>query len=224
MLQAFRPGGNPPRAQGIMGARRMPWHRKSTKGAASRDRPGGGANGLRSRDSRMGEPSRRHGRLPDWRPSFRGTTGGTETSKYPEEEKSTEIARVAASESARAQTCDGAKAGAVASQVLRDAEPGPPGPGRSYKTTFERNGMGRPAAAGESPVREGRGLRSAIQSRAGHVKPGPKQGGPPSKAEHSPMTDSEPVPRGKGEKHPERGVKQRLKPCAPKQREPFRRR
>ncbi len=29
------------------------------------------------------------------------------------------------------------------------------------------------------------------------------------------MTDSEQVPRGKGEKHPERGVKQRLKPCAP---------
>ena len=84
--------------------------------------------------------------------------------------------------------------------------------------------MGRPAAAGESPVRERRGLQFPIQSRPGHVKPGPKQGGPPSKAEHSPMTDSEPVPRGKGEKHPERGVKQRLKPCAPKQREPFRRR
>ena len=33
-----------------------------------------------------------------------GTTRGTETSKYPEEEKSTEIARVAASESAPAQT------------------------------------------------------------------------------------------------------------------------
>ena len=209
-----------------MGARRMPWHRKSTKGAASRDRPGGGANGPRSRDSRMGEPSRRHGRLPDWRPSFRGTTGGTETSKYPEEEKSTEIARVAASESARAQTCDGAKAGAVASQVLRDADArGPQAPAAVRKPRFERNGMGRPAAAGESPVREGTRLcGSAIQSRAGHVKPGPKQGGPPSKAEHSPMTDSEPVPRGKGEKHPERGVKQRLKPCAPKQREPFRRR
>ena len=52
------------------------------------------------------------------------------------------------------------------------------------------------------------------------MKPGPKQGGPPSKAEHSPMTDSEPVPRGKGEKHPERGVKQRLKPRAHEQPEP----
>lgn len=37
-------------------------------------------------------------------------TGGTETSKYPEEEKSTEIARVAASESAPAQTDDCVKA------------------------------------------------------------------------------------------------------------------
>ena len=36
--------------------------------------------------------------------------------------------------------------------------------------------------------------RALSPSTAGHVKPGPKQGGPPSKAEHSPMTDSEPVP------------------------------
>ncbi len=121
------PGGNPPRAQGIMGARRMPWHRKSTKGAASRDRPGGGANGPRSRDSRMGEPSRRHGRLPSGNHPT-GDNRGNWNLNYPEEEKSTEIARVAASESARAQTCDGAKAGAVASQVLRDAEPGAPRP------------------------------------------------------------------------------------------------
>ena len=205
-----------------MGARRMPWHRKSTKGAASRDRPGGGANGPRSRDSRMGEPSRRHGRLPGRRPSVRGTTGGTETSKYPEEEKSTEIARVAASESARAQTCDGAKAGAVASQVLRDEMPRAPRP-RARVRKPDSSGTaweGRPQRV-RAPYAKGPDSRFSIQSRAGHVKPGPKQGGPPSKAEHSPMTDSEPVPRGKGEKHPERGVKQRLKPCAPKQREPF---
>ena len=70
-----------------------------------------------------------------------------------------------------------------------------------------------------APYAERQGLRVAIPSKSGHVKPGLKQGGPPSKAEHSPMTDSEPVPRGKGEKHPERGVKQRLKPCAHKQSE-----
>ena len=70
-----------------------------------------------------------------------------------------------------------------------------------------------------APYAKGPDSRFSIQSRAGHVKPGPKQGGPPSKAEHSPMTDSEPVPRGKGEKHPERGVKQRLKPRAHEQSE-----
>ena len=55
--------------------------------------------------------------------------------------------------------------------------------------------MERPAEEGESPVRGSRRPR-AIQfpSRAGHVKPGPKLGGPPSKAEHSPVTDSGRVP------------------------------
>ena len=53
----------------------------------------------------MGEPGRGHA-LPPAPESIRcgEATGGTETSKYPEEEKSTEIARVAASESAPAQT------------------------------------------------------------------------------------------------------------------------
>ena len=53
----------------------------------------------------MGEPNRGHALLPA--PEFIGcmeATWGTETSKYPKEEKSTEIARVAASESAKAQT------------------------------------------------------------------------------------------------------------------------
>ena len=52
------------------------------------------------------------------------------------------------------------------------------------------------------------------------MKPGPNLGGPPSKPEYSPVTDSERVPRGKGEKHPGRGVKQHLKPCAREQSEP----
>lgn len=148
------PRGIPPRAQGIMGARRMPWHRKSTKGAASRDRPGGGANGLRSRDSRMGEPSRRHGRLPRGRPSHAGTTGGTETSKYPEERKSTETPGVAASETgpepkpAHVQATGRCCAGVAGRAIPRACSLG-----RSHKATRKRNGMGRPAAAGESPVR-----------------------------------------------------------------------
>ena len=86
----------------VKGARRMPWRGKSTKGAASCDKPRGGANGLRSADSRMGEPSRGNALLPAAeRIGGQEATGGTETSKYPEEEKSTEIPRVVASESGR---------------------------------------------------------------------------------------------------------------------------
>ena len=89
----------------VKGARRMPWRGKSTKGAASCDKLRGGANGLRSADSRMGEPSGGNAPLPA--PESIGrqeATGGTETSKYPEEEKSTEIPGVAASETGPAQT------------------------------------------------------------------------------------------------------------------------
>ena len=66
----------------------------------------------------MGEPSRRHGRLPRGRPSHAGTTGGTETSKYPEEKKETSISKVAASEMERAQTVVRAPRGCGLHKVL----------------------------------------------------------------------------------------------------------
>ena len=46
------------------------------------------------------------------------------------------------------------------------------------------------------------------------MKPSPNPGGPPPKAKHSMMTDSEPVPRGKGEKNPGEGSETDLKSCA----------
>ena len=55
---------------------------------------------------------------------------------------------------------------------------------------------------GESPVCEKRRQIDWYLSKTGHVKPGVKLEGPPSKAKYSSMTDSEPVPRGKGEKNP----------------------
>ncbi len=55
---------------------------------------------------------------------------------------------------------------------------------------------------GESPVYEIMNHPSSIPSRTGHVKPCLNLGGPPSKAKYYLMTDSEPVPRGKGEKYP----------------------
>ena len=44
-------------------------------------------------------------------------------------------------------------------------------------------------------------------------------GGPSSKPKYSSVTDSEPVPRGKGEKHPDEGSERDLKPDAYKQSE-----
>ena len=54
--------------------------------------------------------------------------------------------------------------------------------------------MGRPATAGDSPVGENRVLVVSIQSTAGHVKPGGKLGGPPSKPKYYLMTDRGAVP------------------------------
>ena len=62
--------------------------------------------------------------------------------------------------------------------------------------------MERPIIEGDNPVSEMYLTPDGIQSTAGHVKPGRKSGGPPSKAKYSLATDSEQVPRGKGEKYP----------------------
>ena len=118
----------------VKGARRMPWRGKSTKGAASCDKPGGGANGLRSRDSRMGEPSGGNAPLPA--PEYIGrqeATGGTETSKYPEEEKSTEIPGVAASETGPAQTGARASVRAFPRRCCWAGQPRAASLGRCYK-------------------------------------------------------------------------------------------
>ena len=59
-----------------------------------------------------------------------------------------------------------------------------------------------PAKEGASPVREILSTPDQFLSTTGHVKSGGNPGGPPSKAKYSLMTDSELVPRGKGEKNP----------------------
>ena len=77
----------------------MPWLSEAKKDVTSCEKPRGGANGRRSAGVRMGEPAARKARHHDV-----GPTRGTETSKYPEEEKTRVIPRVAASESGGAQT------------------------------------------------------------------------------------------------------------------------
>ena len=62
--------------------------------------------------------------------------------------------------------------------------------------------MEKPIKEGENPVSEMYQTFDRVQSTAGHEKPGRNSGGPPSKAKYSLATDSEQVPRGKGEKDP----------------------
>ena len=59
-----------------------------------------------------------------------------------------------------------------------------------------------PAIEGASPVSEIETTLELFLSTIGHVKSGGNLGRPLSKAKYSLTTDSEPVPRGKGEKNP----------------------
>lgn len=60
---------------------------------------------------------------------------------------------------------------------------------------------------GDSPVSESGRASESIPSTTRHVQSRRNLGGPSSKTKYSSVTDSELVPRGKGEKYPERGVK-----------------
>ena len=88
------------------GIRWMPWHEEATKDVVSCDKPRGVAKQtLSPGDFRMGKPDGRHG--PSSAAEYIGRvkrTGGSETSQYPQEEKSIEIPLVVASERGRAQT------------------------------------------------------------------------------------------------------------------------
>ncbi len=78
---------------------------------------------------------------------------------------------------------------------------------RSYQLTDSRTVLERPAIEGDSPVYEIQSTPDEFLSTMGHVKSRGNPGGPPSKAKYSLATDSELVPRGKGEKNPGGGGK-----------------
>ena len=194
----------------------MPWHGGPTKGAGSRDSPGGAALRRRSRGARMGEPSRRG-------PATRicgGQPGELKHLSTPRRGNQDETPRVAASERGPAQTGACVQRARVAAPGLRARVAGGRAPpaGVTKRRASGSAWEGAPQRV-RAPYAEPAASRPAAPSTAGHVKPGGKQGGPPSKAEHLPVTDSGRVPGGKGEKHPGRGVKQTLKPCAPEQPE-----
>ena len=122
-------------------------------------------------------------------------TGGTETSKYPEEGKSTETPRVAASERGPAQTGRAHERLGAARPGLWARETGGQTPRRRSERREGAEPDGSPGGTGLQPRRPKLApRRPAARSTAGHVKPGGKQGGPPSKAKHYPVTDSGQVP------------------------------
>jgi hypothetical protein len=83
----------------------MPRRQEPTKDAAICEKPRGAESGLWSGGVRMGKPTNRNGLvlLVEHIDQVEGTRG-TETSKYPEEEKESTIPPVVASEKGRAQT------------------------------------------------------------------------------------------------------------------------
>ena len=83
------------------------------------------------------------------------------------------------------------------------------------------NRLERRARDGDSPVGESGPRRREHLSTAGHVQSGGNLGGPSSKAKYYSTTDSERVPRGKGEKNPGEGRSKNLKSCAYKQGEGY---
>ena len=77
----------------------MPWYEKSMKDAITCDKPRIGGNNLIPGDFQMGQPATSN--VVASAPEYIGcmkTTRGTETSKYPEEEKTIVIFLVVASE------------------------------------------------------------------------------------------------------------------------------
>jgi hypothetical protein len=112
-------------------------------------------------------------------------TPGTETSQYRQEEKSTEMAQVAASERARAQT-------GLSGGNPRGA--GVVGPTDASLGCVTRSPLERGARDGDSPVVEARPDVVVFLSNARLEESGVKLGGPPSKAKDSCVTDSGRVP------------------------------
>ena len=114
-------------------------------------------------------------------------TGGSETSQYPQEEKSKEIPLVVASERGKAQTTSSNTGGVVGllQGVAREVT----------KSSCNRRFLERTTKEGESPVSETwRSSWKQFPSTAGHVEPRGKLGRPFPKAKYLLATDSELVP------------------------------
>ena len=177
----------------------MPRLSETTKDVVSCEKLRGGANDLWSVDVRMGKPSilKRYCR--------KATTRGTETSKYPEEEKTIVIPQVVASERGIAQTSQRQLWGVV---------------GLIYRLIFQLEWFGKTNHRGWKSRTSSNIKCVRILSSTGPVKSCVKLPAPSGKAKYSRETDSEPVLWRKGEKNPKKGSEKHLKPYTYKRSEP----
>ena len=113
----------------------MPWYEKLMKDATTCDKPRIGGNNLRPVDLRIGQPVPSNvGTSTSESIGCVKTTRGTETSQYPEEQKSTEILLVAVSERGRGQTAGACPCGVVGPQHgMHDARVKRPGMARQRR-------------------------------------------------------------------------------------------
>ena len=114
---------------------------------------------------------------------FGERTRGSETSQYPEEQKSKEIPQVAASERGHSPNRSG--------MPLRGCGTDRMGVTKHYVSRTQLESW---AIQGDSPVDENIVPPGRHPSTTGHVISGGNLGGPPSKAKYVLMTDSELVP------------------------------
>src|SRR3954447_8461728 len=123
------------------------------------------------------------------------TSGGTETSQYLEERKSTETPRVVASERGTAQTWQVLAGTRCLPGVVGLRARVVPDPAAVINPGSSRSRVEPRTTEGNRPVGE-RALdcRSKFLSRTAAVKRGLNLGGPPSKAKYYLVTDSELVP------------------------------
>ena len=135
----------------------------------------------------MGKPARCNGcaSMSQYIAHEKGTRG-TETSKYPQEEKETSISKVAASEMERGLTvCLQTGLRTTTSDEVMQGE-------EDWKVPPERVKVPYPKQK----------THRWHQSRTGHVEPGLKREGPPSKPKYYPVTDSGEYREGKVKRTP----------------------
>ena len=132
----------------------------------------------------------------------RQRTRGTETSQYLEENKANSDSPSSGERTGNSLNRSSASMLALLDWSCGTSRKARHGLQRVTKVRLSRTVLEWPAIDGDSPVSKESSPREEHPSTAGHAKSGGNLGGPSSKAKYYSSTDSELVPRGKGEKNP----------------------